>query len=181
MSNILRNLPIGGEVEIRGPTGEITYEGNGRFVIDGEERVFRRVSLVLGGSGVTPGYSLIARIVAAASGRGSGGNDDDVDETEVRVVDANKAEKDILLRDELDGFARASGGRLSITHVLSHPSDEWTGRRGHVDDEVLRGSLFPPSGDSAVFLCGPPTMIQKAVLPALKDWGYEEDKNVFGF
>ncbi|TIC99277.1 Nitrate reductase [NADH] [Colletotrichum higginsianum] len=170
MSNILHNLPIGGEVEIRGPTGEITYEGNGRFVIDGEERVFRRVSLVLGGSGVTPGYSFIARIVAAGG-----------DETEVRVVDANKAERDILLRDELDGFARESGGRLGITHVLSHPSDEWKGLKGHVDEKVLKESLFPPSGDSAVFLCGPPTMIQKAVLPALKDWGYEEDKNVFGF
>ncbi|GKT41145.1 nitrate reductase [NADH] 1 [Colletotrichum spaethianum] len=170
MSNILHKMPVGGEVEIRGPTGEITYEGNGKFIIDGEERMYKHVSLVLGGSGVTPGYSLIARIVAAGD-----------DKTEVRVVDANKTEKDILLRDELDGFAEKSVGRLKITHVLSHPDDGWDGRRGHVDEEILKESLFPPSGDSVVFLCGPPTMIKVAVLPALKDWGYEEDKNVFGF
>ncbi|OHW98199.1 nitrate reductase [Colletotrichum incanum] len=170
MSNILHKMPIGGEVEIRGPTGEITYEGNGKFIIDGEERMYKHVSLVLGGSGVTPGYSLIARIVAAGD-----------DKTEVRVVDANKAKEDILLRNELDGFVKKSEGRLKITHVLSHPDDNWQGLKGHVDEKILKENLFPPSGDSAVFLCGPPTMIQKAVLPALKDWGYEEDKNVFGF
>ncbi|GKT58265.1 nitrate reductase [Colletotrichum tofieldiae] len=170
MSNILHKMPIGGEVEIRGPTGEITYEGNGKFVIDGEERVYRHVSLVLGGSGVTPGYSLIARIMAAGS-----------DQTEVRAVDANKAEEGILLRKELDGFVEKSKGRLKITHVLSHPDDKWQGLKGHVDEKILKQSLFPPSGENAVFLCGPPTMIQKAVLPALKAWGYEEDKNVFGF
>ncbi|OLN97767.1 Nitrate reductase [NADH] protein-like protein [Colletotrichum chlorophyti] len=170
MSTILHSMPIGGQVEIRGPTGEITYEGNGRFVIDGEERIYKHVSLVLGGSGVTPGYSLIARIFA------SGGDD-----TEVRVVDANKTEKDILLREELDEFARSSCGRLKITHVLSHPGDGWEGLSGHVDGKILRENLFAPSDGSAVFLCGPPTMIQKAVLPALKEWGYEEDKNLFGF
>ncbi|KAK2044825.1 hypothetical protein LZ31DRAFT_465510, partial [Colletotrichum somersetense] len=174
MSSILHKLPIGGEVEVRGPTGDITYEGGGRFVIDGEARTYRRVSLVLGGSSVAPGYAPIARIVAA-------GGDDDDDATEVRVVDANKTARDILLRDELDGLARKSGGRVKITHVLSRPEDDWRGLRGHVDEKMLKESLFPPSGDSAVFLCGPPTMIRKAVLPALKDWGYEEDKNVFGF
>ncbi|KAL3292791.1 nitrate reductase [Colletotrichum asianum] len=170
MSNILHCMPIGGEVEIRGPTGEITYEGNGRFIIDGEERVYRQVSLVLGGSGVTPGYSLVARIVESSD-----------DQTEVRVVEANKTENDILLRTELDGFVKRSGGRLKVTHVLSHPSGEWDGLSGHVDGKVLGKNLFPPADDSAVFLCGPPAMIQKAALPALKEWGYEEDKNVFGF
>ncbi|KAF4918366.1 Nitrate reductase [NADH] 1 [Colletotrichum viniferum] len=153
MSNILHCMPIGGEVEIRGPT-----------------RVYRQVSLVLGGSRVTPGYSLVARIVESSD-----------DQTEVRVVDVNKTEDDILLRKEFDGFLKRSGGRLKVTHVLSHPSGEWDGLSGHVDGKVLRKNLFPPSDDSAVFLCGPPVMIQKAALPALKEWGYEEDENVFGF
>lgn len=30
-------------------------------------------------------------------------------------------------------------------------------------------------------LCGPPTMIQKAVLPALKEIGYKEGENLLGF
>jgi nitrate reductase (NAD(P)H) len=98
-----------------------------------------------------------------------------------RVVNANKSEKDILLHEELDHFESESQGRLKITHVLSHPSDEWKGLRGHVNDEIIKDSLFPPEEGTASFLCGPPTMIQKVALPALKDWGFEEDKNLFGF
>lgn len=88
-----------------------------------------------------------------------------------------------------------------MTHILSHPSDSWNGLRGHVDEVKIKDNLFPPSDDSVALLCGPPTMIQKTVLPVLKgefkirglvsqstslicialEWGYIEDENVFGF
>lgn len=159
MSNILDCIPIGEEVEVRGPTGDIVYNSHGRFTIEGKQRRFQRVSLVLGGSGVTPGYSLIARILLTAG-----------DDTAIRVVNANKAEADILLRDELQRFQDDSAGQLLIAHVLSHPSDDggWEGLTGHVDEDKIKQHLFPPDKDSVVFLCGPPPMIQKAALPALK-------------
>lgn len=157
MSNILDCMPIGEEVEIRGPTGEIVYNGNGSFTIEGKDVSFEKVSLVLGGSGVTPGYSLIARILLSSD-----------DKTEVRVVDANKSERDILLHEELDKFERDSHGQLKITHVLSHPSENWKGTKGHVDASIIKANLFEPEKKSVVFLCGPPAMIQKAALPALK-------------
>lgn len=137
LSNILDCIPVGEEVEIRGPVGEISYEGNGRFVTEGKERVFRRVSLVLGGSGITPGYSLLARVLLT---RG--------DNTELRVVDANKSEFDILLKDELDEFQTQSHGQLSVTHVLSHPSNGWKGEKGHVNTELLQKTLFEPSKEN---------------------------------
>jgi len=176
LSNILDCLPLGSEIELKGPTGEIEYCGGGKFVIEGHERDFKRVSLVLGGSGITPGYALIARILLA---KGS----DRKDGTEIRVVDANKAENDILLHKELSDLERDSGGQLKITHVLSHPENEekWDGEKGHVDKALIKKSLFEPSKDNVVFLCGPPGMIQKAALPALRDWGYVEDDNMFGF
>jgi nitrate reductase (NAD(P)H) len=170
LSNILDCMPIGEEVELRGPTGEIIYNGNGNFVIEGKDRHFDRVSLVLGGSGITPGYSLLARILLS--------NDD---KTEIRVVDANKTEADILLKEELEEFEKKSDGQLKVTHVLSHANDSWKGKTGHVNEDIIKQSLFEPSEKSAVFLCGPPAMIQKAALPALKDWGYAEDENMFGF
>jgi nitrate reductase (NAD(P)H) len=170
MSNILDCMPIGEEIEIRGPTGEIVYNGNGAFTISDKEYTFNKINLVLGGSGITPGYSLIARALLASD-----------DKTEIRVVDANKSENDILLREELDKFQNESDGRLKITHVLSHPSDEWKGKKGHVDPDIIKASLFEPGEKTGVFLCGPPAMIQKAALPALKDWGFKEDENVFGF
>ncbi|KAF2124682.1 hypothetical protein P153DRAFT_301773 [Dothidotthia symphoricarpi CBS 119687] len=170
MSNILDCMPIGEEIEIRGPTGEIVYNGNGSFTISSKEYTFNRINLVLGGSGITPGYSLIARALLSSG-----------DETQIRVVDANKTESDILLKEELDKFEKESGGRLKVTHVLSHAGEGWKGKKGHVDAEMLKECLFEPGEGTGVFLCGPPGMIQKAALPALSDWGFKEDEDVFGF
>jgi len=41
---------------------------------------------------------------------------------------------------------------------------------------------FYAAGDGvATFLCGPPTMIEKAALPGLKEMGFEDGKTVFGY
>lgn len=170
MSNILDCMPIGEEVEVRGPTGEITYSGNGNFTIEGKNMSFQRITLILGGSGITPGYQLIARIL--------GSKDDD---TQIAVIDANKSEADILLKDELSEFQDKHEKQFRIEHVLSHPSDEWKGKKGHVNGDVIREVGFPPAEGSLSLLCGPPAMIQKAALPALTEWGYVEEKDCFGF
>ena len=157
MSNILDCMPIGEQVEIRGPTGEIMYEGNGKFVIEGKKMTFKKISLVLGGSGITPGYALLTRALLGAN-----------EDVHIRVVDANKSEKDILLRKELHHLEKESKGRLRVTHILSHPSEGWKGSTGHVDATMIKQTLFPPEDGNVCFLCGPPAMIQKAALPALK-------------
>lgn len=84
MSNILDCLREGEEVEVKGPSGEIRYLGHGRFEVDGDEHKFNNVTLLLGGSGVTPGYQIIARILKTLT-----------DETKIKVIDANKSENDI--------------------------------------------------------------------------------------
>lgn len=170
MGNILDCMPLGEEIEVKGPTGEIEYQGNGRFMIEGKGKYFKHVTLVLGGSGITPGYQLVAKIMKA-----------DGDKTEVKVIDANKTEKDILLRDAFDSLERNSRGQLKVTHVLSHPSEEWKGLKGHVNKDIIRGNAFEPSEESVALLCGPPGMIQKAALPVLREWGYREEGNLFGF
>ncbi|KAL2260218.1 hypothetical protein VTK26DRAFT_5856 [Humicola hyalothermophila] len=186
MSNLLDCMPLGEEVEIRGPTGDIVYLGNSEFLVSHaaasqppRKLRFPRVSLVLGGSGVTPGYALMAHIAAGAQRNGEG--EGEKDKTQVRVVDANRTEEDILLRTELDRFEKETDGRVKVVHVLSRAGEGWKGEKGRVDRELLRRVLFPPGEGSAVFLCGPPGLVQKAALPALKEWGYAEDENMFGF
>lgn len=169
LSNILYTMEIGAEVGIRGPTGDIVYKGNGKFAIYGKEKTFKRVSLILGGTGLTPGYSFVARSCLTKD-----------DKTEIRVIDANKAEQDILLRKELAEYEKMSQGRMKVTHILSDPGDDWKGLKGHVNEDIIKEHLFSPSEDSLVLLCGPPAMIQKAALPALSDWGYTHDENMFG-
>ena len=175
ISNILDCLRRGEEIEVKGPTGQIKYTGQGGFTIDGKECHFRNVSLILGGSGITPGYQLISRILRC------GGQGEGEDHTRIKVIDANKTVGDILLKGDLDKLAEEHKDQLQITHVLSHPTEDWTGKTGHVTKEILQEYAFGPDGDSVALLCGPPTMIQKAVLPALKEIGYKEGKNLFGF
>jgi nitrate reductase (NAD(P)H) len=170
MSNILDCLREGEEIELKGPTGEIRYQGNGRFVIDDKEYTFDNLSLILGGSGITPGYQVIARILKNKT-----------DKTKIKVIDANKTEDDILMHGALEEFSKNYKTQFEIVHVLSHPSDSWKGLKGHVNEDIIRRHIFEPAKKNAVLLCGPPMMIQKAALPALRDWGYEEDKNLFGF
>ena len=156
-SNFLYALPIGEQVDVNGPTGEIEYCGGGRFIIEGKATTFSKVSLIVGGSGLTPGYQLIAKILRTKD-----------DRTQLRVVDANKSQGDILLREQLDNFAKEYKDQFKITHVLSHPANGWDGIKGHVNADIIKDSCFPPDDESAVFLCGPPAMIQKSALPALK-------------
>ncbi|KAK5653702.1 hypothetical protein OQA88_8733 [Cercophora sp. LCS_1] len=173
MSNILDCIPLGEEVEMCGLTGDIIYHGNGHSVIKGlrtRQFRFRKVSLVLGGTGLTPGYALMKRVASTPG-----------DQTEVMVVYANRTEGNILLREELDGLERESGGRVGVTRVLGRPGDGWDGERGHVSGDLFRRCLFPPREGSVVFLCGPEGMVQGAAVPALKEWGCVEDENMFGF
>lgn len=103
------------------------------------------------------------------------------DGTQIAAIDANKAEADILLRKELDSLQKEHGKQFRFQHVLSHPSDEWKGTKGHVNAEIIKRMAFEPTEGAVTFLWGPPAMIQKAALPALKDWGFVEEENCFGF
>lgn len=172
LSNILDCLRDGEEVEVKGPSGEIRYRGNGRFAIDDKTYTFDNITLIIGGSGITPGYQLIAKILLSEQPH---------DETKIKVIDANKSEDDILMRSEFDGFSRDHGDQFQIAHVLSNPGDGWQGERGRVNKSIIQKYSFPPHERNVSLLCGPPMMIQKVVLPALKEWGYKEDRNLFGF
>ncbi|KAK3179404.1 hypothetical protein K4F52_009149 [Lecanicillium sp. MT-2017a] len=170
MSNILDTISIGQYVDIRGPSGEIVYKGRGHFNIEGKDKFIRRVSFVMGGTGITPGYSIIRRMMSESG-----------DQTEVRVLDANNTEADILLRDEFESVQKASAGRMKMKYVLAEPPKDWTGLKGFVTKAMMDEHLFPPADDSIVLVCGPPPMIKKAVLPGLTELGFVEDENIFGF
>jgi nitrate reductase (NAD(P)H) len=61
-SNFFYIIPIGEDVDLNGLTDEIEYLGHGRFNIEGKELNFSKVSLILGGSGITSGYKLVLKI-----------------------------------------------------------------------------------------------------------------------
>ncbi|KAL1957591.1 hypothetical protein VTO42DRAFT_5702 [Malbranchea cinnamomea] len=171
MGNILDQLREGEEVEVKGPVGDIEYLGNGRFTVEGKVYSFDNISLIMGGSGITPGYQLARYILKS----------NPPDKTRIKLLDANKTEDDILLRDLLEELEREHPDQLQVTHVLSHVGDEWKGERGFVTKEIMQRHCFPPDKRNVALICGPPAMITKAVLPGLREWGYNESDNLFGF
>ncbi len=70
-----------------------------------------------------PSYQLIARVLKSER------------DMQIAVVNANRSEADILLTDELKTFREKNAKPFRIELVLSHPSEEWKGRKGHVDAE----------------------------------------------
>lgn len=88
---VLSNLDE--EIEVRGPLGEIEYRGNGSFIVEGKKMHFSWVTLILGGSGITSGYQLIARTLETEG-----------DSTGIAVIGANKSEADILSKEDLQLF-----------------------------------------------------------------------------
>ena len=53
MGNYLDVMEEGEEIDIRGPLGEITYEGRSEFKIGEQSKEFKQINLIAGGSGIT--------------------------------------------------------------------------------------------------------------------------------
>lgn len=134
----LAGLEVGDQVEFRGPKGGMKYY-NG---------LCKKIGMIAGGTGITPMYQLIRAIC-----------EDDRDTTEISLIYANRSEEDILLRHELETFARAYPKNFKLWYMLDHPSEGWTYGKGYVTAEVMAARLPGASPDTKVMLCGPPGMV----------------------
>ncbi|KAI2626254.1 ferredoxin reductase-like protein [Xylaria nigripes] len=148
----LSNLQIGDEVKFRGPKGAMRYRRG----------YCKRIGMLAGGSGITPMFQLIRAIC-----------EDQRDTTQVSLIYANRTEEDILLRSELDAFARKYPKNFRVFYVLDHPSPGWQGGVGYVTGEMMAERFPAPDADSKVVLCGPPGMVN-AAKKALVELGFEK-------
>ncbi|KZL67434.1 oxidoreductase nad-binding domain-containing protein [Colletotrichum incanum] len=148
----LANLEVGDEVLFRGPKGAMRYQPN----------IAKKIGMLAGGTGITPMYQLIRAIC-----------EDDRDTTEVSLIYANRSEADILLRDELEAFARRYPKNFKLHYLLDSPPENWTYGVGYVTQEMM-AERFPAPGDgSRVMLCGPPGMVA-AAKKSLANLGFEK-------
>lgn len=100
---------------------------------------------IAGGVGITPIRSML-RCLA-----------DSGDRRKTVLIYANKTEKDILFRDELENL----GENVSVTHVLSKPGENWNGETGYVTEDILKNYAGAILEQADVYLCGPPPMTVK--------------------
>ena len=97
LTQYLENLSLGDSVDVRGPSGLLVYRGRGKFNIkedkkgEGKDVVVRQVSMIAGGTGITPMLQIIRAVFR-----------DPEDTTQLSLLLANQTEDDILLRKELE-------------------------------------------------------------------------------
>ncbi|XP_065909099.1 NADH-cytochrome b5 reductase 3-like [Dysidea avara] len=170
MSQHLDSLTIGSMIEIRGPSGKLTYLGRGRMEVKelrkpAEIRTATKIGLIAGGTGITPILQIIRKVLK-----------DDEDHTEISLLFANQTEDDILLRKELEDAA--SNSSFKLWYTVDRPTEGWKYSSGFISDEMIRDHLPPPGPDTQILMCGPPPMIKFACVPNLQKLGYEQDMYV---
>ncbi|XP_054797770.1 nitrate reductase [NADH]-like [Prosopis cineraria] len=170
MSQHLDSLPIGTVVEVKGPLGHIEYTGRGKFLVHGKPKFAKRLTMLAGGSGITPIYQVAQAILK-----------DPEDRTEMIVVYANRTEDDILLREEMDAWAKKDE-RFRVWYVVQESKSEvWEYSVGFITEDILREHALEASDDTLALACGPPPMIQFAVQPNLEKMGYDINNNLLVF
>ncbi|XP_011143110.1 NADH-cytochrome b5 reductase 3 isoform X2 [Harpegnathos saltator] len=168
LSQYLENMKIGDTIDFRGPSGRLIYKGNGTISIKllrkepPVEYNVKKIVMLAGGTGITPMLQLIRAIIK-----------DPTDETQTSLLFANQTEKDILLRDELDGIAKEYPDKLKLWYTIDTSNDGWPYSTGFIKADTIKDHMFPPSPDTIVLMCGPAPMINFACTPNLDKLGYD--------
>jgi len=167
MTQYLESMALGDTIDVRGPSGLLEYLGKGEFSIKPDKKVagesvrVKRVSMIAGGSGITPMLQVVRAVFR-----------DPGDSTELSLLFANQTEEDILLRKELEEIKEEFPDRFKLWYTVDRPSEDWQYSSGFINAEMIEKALFPPSSDNLVLLCGPPPMINFACMPNLDKLGY---------
>lgn len=153
MSHHFLGMREGDYLAVKGPTGRFQYRPN----------QVRGLGMIAGGSGITPMFQVIRAIL-----------ENPRDKTEASLIYANTTQEDILLKEELDGFASEYPGRFRVYYVLSRPPADWSGGAGRVSREMIESHCPSPASDVKILRCGPPPM-NKAMAAHLDALGYKPE------
>ena len=146
MSQYMENMELGQKMLMYGPKGRLQYLGNGDFLI-GKEHVLgvNRIGLIAGGTGITPCYQVLQSILV------------NNDHPEVSLVFGNRTVDDILLRDELEAFAKNHPDKFNLHFTVDvQPEGDWNGGVGFITEKMLKDHLPAPGFETLILYCGPP-------------------------
>lgn len=153
----LNTLVAGSKIATLGPIGKFIYEGNGVcfFKKQCETRRFRKFGFIAGGSGITPCFQYIQYII------------DHNEDIELSLIYANKSERDIWLKDQLDEYS--STKKLKLFYTLNCPPENWSYGTGNVSQDMIATIMPNPGEDTCIFFCGPSPMnkMLRDMLPSL--------------
>lgn len=149
-----KNARVGDPITVRGPFGSFYLRDTKAPIV-----------CVAGGSGMAPIKALLEGLVDNSSSR------------KVFYVYGARTQADLYCIDEMDGIRQRLGDNFTFISVLSNePSDsDWNGERGFVTNLISNSDI--DLREAEAYLCGPPPMIDAAIIK-LKSSGMNE-KNIF--
>jgi len=118
----------------------------------------KTISLLAAGTGITPMIQVLQKVLETPD-----------DERKVVLLYGNKSPEDILMKDELEAWARRYPDRLKVVHVIGETPDQplpagfqsterYTAEPGWIDEAKIKKYCFPPADDTSIFVCGLPIM-----------------------
>lgn len=170
MTQYLNDLSIGQTIDVRGPSGNLTYKGNGEFAIRSDKKTppntirVKHINMVAGGSGITPMLQIIKAVLKEKN-----------PSLKLSLIYANQTEEDILCREDLEKVLKENPDHFKLWYTLDRPPTDWKYSSGFISDVMLKEHFFPPAKSTVVLMCGPPPMINFACTPALEKLNYEKD------
>ncbi len=150
---VLKSMPAGGRVSLRGPAGKFTLDG-----ADARPAVF-----LAGGVGITPFVSMSRQAAHDRLAR------------DIWLFYSNRRPEDAAFLDELAALPRRNPRyRFVGTMVeMAKSSRPWTGETGFLDRAMLERHLKDLSA-SVYYTAGPPGLVE-AMQKMLADAGVEDE------
>jgi predicted ferric reductase len=142
----LGQMPVGTKVLLDGPYGVFTPALSPN----------KKVLMIAGGSGITPLRAMVPVMLA--------------EDRNVAMVYGNQTVAETMLANELTVLAQDP---QFVWHNVLSADPTAPGEHGYITAELII-KLVPDARKRAVFLCGPPIMVQK-LLPGLVALGISED------
>lgn len=144
VTDIIGELEEGDQLLIHDVWGAIEYKGPGYFLA--------------GGAGITPFLAILRQLYKEGNIDGN------------KLLFANKTEKDIILKDELDKMLDGN-----VTYLLSQENND-NYRSGKINKAFLQDHVDDFS--RYFYICGTPGMT-KQIITSLKELGVKEEKLVY--
>jgi len=150
VSQYLHGLRLGAKVAFK----HIKFNIKAQYPFAGKQSF----TFLCAGTGITPVYQALWKLLKTHG-----------DDRRMVLMYSNRTPQDILLKDELDEWARTHPDRLTIVHVVGNKPDdppppgwkttnEYTAESGWIDEKKIQKYAFEPSHDTLVFVCGLPPM-----------------------
>jgi ferredoxin-NADP reductase len=158
MSNHLCDLEVGARTQFHGPYG--------LFVLHPE---VRDVIFIATGTGVAPFRGMVQQMF---SQNGGGAQRD----RQVWLVYGTRYPEDIYYRDEFETLAAAHPNFHYIV-TLSRAPQEWSGRRGYVQDYVRQ--IAAGRSDMHAYICGLNQMVSSVRKLLTEECGWEKKRVIY--